>query len=252
VGAAVAATGSASFANTLLVTLHGAKSTSLGMHALSTFCGKELPGLNTYILNYGDVGIRQVINDPNIREFIYTTVAYGFRGLSDKVRSGSEYPSGTNTRIVVVAQSLGTLAIYEYLRRIRNPHLLIHQLILVGSILQPRIEWDVLTEPPPLLASPPINFARPFDLIARQAYRITNERTTSGTRGFSPAGRHTAINAFKRGGHTSYNPDDFGDIRDIIADNGWAPACPTEASFFPTLTRVERIRLGMYRTAGLC
>ena len=233
---------------TLLVTLHGARSTNIGMDALVTFCKQALPDLKTYIVNYGEIDILYAINDPPVRQLIYRSVALDFRGLADKL---SGYPN-TDTRIVVVAQSLGTLALYEYFRRVRNPVVLIQQVILVGSILPQMVEWDQFIEPPSLIASPPINFARPFDLIARQAYRISNERTISGTRGFSPVGSHTAINAFKRDGHGSFNPDDFADIRDIVAAAGWTPEYPTEALFNRTLTPGEKIRLNTYRAARLC
>jgi hypothetical protein len=241
-----------SFHDTLLVTLHGAKSISVGMQALATFCQGQLPGLNTHIINFGEIRLRYVLNEPEIRFLIYRSVQLDFMILSEKLLTPSQYPNGKPTRIVVVAQSLGTLVLYEYMRRERIPRFQIDQVILVGSILPPRIDWNDFVDPPSLLGSPPINFVRPFDFVARQAHRIAGERTISGTRGFSPVGTNRAINAFKRGGHTSFNPDDFDDICDIVAGESWTPAYPTEAAFTADYSTTKKALLGLCRTARLC
>jgi hypothetical protein len=74
----------------------------------------------------------------------------------------------------------------------------------------------------------------------------------SGTRGFSAAGAraHIPINYFKKGGHTAYDPDDFGDIVEVIKGT-FNPNLTDERKFISTLSRWERIRLNTYRLGGL-
>ncbi len=237
---------SASLNDTFLVTLHGAKSVSEGMRALSAYCEKELPGLRTFTVNYGDIGLRAAIYDPNIRRLIYRYARSDF----DRLRKFLGVQA-RSVRIVVVAQSLGTLVLYENLRE-PVEDIILDTVILVSSILPQLGSWHYFIEESRILRKAPFNFTRPFDLIAPQASRISNERTLSGTRGLGPDGIHLPVNAFKVGGHFSYNPDDFEDICEIVGKNHWTPRSPTDAVFMRTLTRFQRARLQMYRAGGLC
>jgi hypothetical protein len=235
------------FEDRALVTIHGAMSDSEGLNALCNYCRERLPGLNTFHVNYHEIGVRRIINDDPIRHLIQETVQAQFLTLLSTIEAGRGYPARLATKILVVAHSYGTVVLYEYLRA-AHLRLVLERVVLTGCILQRWINWTYFIETSRILRHPPINFVRPFDCIARLGRRMTHERSMSGTRGFSEIGAHVPMNVFKPGGHRAYNPDDFDDIVAII--NGTftgARYSKEERAFLATLSLGERAKLRLYR-----
>ncbi len=183
------------------------------------------------------------------RYLIHQTVSAQFLRLLRDLESGRNYPAGMDTKIIVVCHSFGTLAFHTYLLN-AFPRLVFQHVVFTGCILTRWINWDYFVETLEVLRSAPVNFVRPFDCIARRGYHITNERATSGTRGFSPMGRNVPVNIFKPGGHTAYNPGDFDDIVETIQGNIVSPRIRTEEKFFAALSGAQRVRLRTYRMLG--
>ena len=238
-----------SYDDTVLLTIHGVWSDNSGLHKLGQYCKHQLPGLHVVYVNYGDQGPVDVL-DWQTRLTAYKTVRSYFLQLYVDFTRNQKYPHGFSTKIYVVAHSFGTLALLKF---IETPlqNLVIDNIVLIGSILPQWTEWDHFIDTLRALRNPPINIVRPFDLIPRRAHRLHNERATSGTRGFSAMGSHIPTNHFKTGGHTTYDPDDFDDVVDIIKGTFSRGKAVTETMFVTDLSRWQRIRLNFCRKARL-
>lgn len=141
-----------------------------------------------------------------------------------------------------------TLALFQNLL-MPVPDLRIHRVVLSGSIVPRWTYWEHFIDESRVLAYPPINFVRPFDVTVRRGLHVGGG--LSGTRGFSKMGRRVPVDHFKIGGHTSYDPDDFADIVKII-DGSYNPAVAVpEATFRASLSRRQRFQLWSYRRMGI-
>ena len=72
----------------------------------------------------------------------------------------------------------------------------------------------------------------------------------SGTRGFSPIGRHIAIDHFKDGGHNAYS-DDFDEIVAFLKGKISSTDILTERKFIESLPYYKQIWLKFLRRLGI-
>lgn len=184
-----------------LLTVPGVNSINDGFAALRTRCETTLPGIKVDSFFFGRVLPFKELTD-SVRQFIYRTLRDRLQIITDT------YLVPEKRRCYIVAHSFGTLAAVRALEmHVRD--LNVDGLILLGSIVPRDYYWDGLVSSG-RLSGPPVAVIRPFDLIVRRAHLISGG--SSGSDGFIPTGVHRALESFKNGGHTAYDPDDASDV----------------------------------------
>jgi len=179
----------------LLLTVHGVSSDS---RRLAELAGRvaDSTGHVPRAVNFGEQRPLRTIN-KQLRFLIFKMVSLDLR----LARASSQHATGEAPVIDVIAHSFGTLAVYHALV---DGGAAIGKLVLLGSIMDQRVEWDSLVDAG-RVECPPLNIVRPFDGVVRHSRWVTGD--VSGVRGFSPNGTCRPIDHFEDGGHNDYEND---------------------------------------------
>jgi len=229
----------------VLLTIHGAWSDNSGLEQLVKFCEKEISGLKTYRINYGDTPGHSLLSRRN-RKYLKASVQNEFFKFRELLfdGTGKNFPRGRNSVIVAVAHSFGTYLLLSYLQRPVND-LRISKIVLLSSVLSRWTDWDHIIDSIGSLIQTPVNLVRPFDFGVFLGEFVGGGR--SGTRGFSPSGTRAPVDHFKHGGHTSYCQEDFEDIKNIILGRFDISIVIDSKKFFSNLRWYKRATLRLLR-----
>jgi len=223
----------------LLASVHGVSSDTRQLHKLTEKVAVKLKYDGTFAINYGQQRPLKAI-DKQTRFLIFRTVSLSLSAAREESRART----GVDLAIDVIAHSFGTLAVH---RALTEDAIAISRLILLGCIVDRWANWDPLVGAK-RVRCPPLNIVRPFDMIVRHAHLVGGDR--SGSRGFSPQGRCSAIDHFTGGGHNDY-ADDVDLISAFLTGTWSRQDASDEESFERDLSTFQTVRLRSLRKVRL-
>jgi len=164
--------------------------------------GFPAPGLDYEPVFWQKVPVWLVRHKP-VQNIIFNNVRLKLEVLA-RTHAGAE--------LTAVAHSFGTLAFVRALE-MKIVGFRAQNVVLVGSIVQRSFAWAGWLRSRDI--GQVLNIARPFDWVVSRSGLVGGGY--SGTRGFIEVNSTSVTNHFKRGGHSSYHPDDVNDVSTVIA-----------------------------------